>query len=1222
MQLSLISRISKWLRRDSVAEPPPSPPENVLSIVIPMPWENTELKAALLSISQNASTLDTDKLLASAEGEIREAKAAKDRKAHVSAAFHLYRAQAFGMLAKVPDSAELVSNLAWELSEPGFYATAAIIGQHAYDIASDGGKAPEKAGMQSLKLAVYEFYLGNPLASRQWLKKVPREMHEWGDYVKFERKVSLCEQALIAFKSELAEPHDYQLFRTKAKELLERGEPSNALKLAYQAYLSIEHNGTAQQLFDIQVEIARILFGAIGFYSESASWYLKSFHVAASARSFDSAAEALVGGIQALLETGNRASASEAARRGLDELEGRVHEKVLVRLYGFLALSLADDDATMAANYLAGVRKHLVKMSREDVLEWSLGYGRLFVDRENEELAALCLSIGLEQSHSGYYSPRVGSLLRESARLDYMQKRWSACLWKLNESRNLSHRNRDYDGVCAAMLRTMRVYQTVNERGLAAKTVQAAMSIGPERITEARVREELMAASIEFFVPNVFGEPTSEWNGALLAVLQNTPGSNSFNQAVEDLRRQVSYIEESNKLTPNVESELFRFPFIFAAYGAALDRCGNQRAARHYLARAYRMHRTMRDFPEAASTLHEYAVARARSGSYYSAKRAFLVAIELKRRYGAIAGHWADSLLGFVQASIIVQSKSGLSEALSELLREAESSTSMWSGEESFNISSVKLTVANGYLLLGNLEEADKVAGQLKASIANLPPGELHTTDLMNLARFELERDRASQSLYFSRQALRIAEETRPRIVGPHNRGEWQRYEVPVVETLLDAAYMVGDKEANAALRSTEFVRVRSLLERFGRTRVPIPPNFPEALRVQDETLRRATDDLLARLRTELINDTAITAELANVETMEQAFLRSLPAHLQKYASIRSGNPLEPSEVIKERFGDSDTAVLAFFPAREMTYVWRLDRYGNTTEWYRAAVTEDEIQLLGAESYARDWKGESVDKVVGALLGNCLRSIEPGTTLCLVAGGLLSQIPFSASKLHDGKYLCESYPVALLPSFSLAGFWEVEERLPRSAMVFSNSLGDLREAQKEANIVAEVLKCPKFSRRDVTRARLHSAVQSCDVIHVACHAEYDSSDPLNSGIMLDGGQRFTCRDLMSLDTRARFAFLSACESARLSVSSGDELVGLPSSILYSGFEAVVGSLWRVRDRETRLLVDIFYQHLRSGKDIARCLQAAQLDLLKNNRTSSPYFWGAWQVVGNWKTQLN
>lgn len=156
-------------------------------------------------------------------------------------------------------------------------------------------------------------------------------------------------------------------------------------------------------------------------------------------------------------------------------------------------------------------------------------------------------------------------------------------------------------------------------------------------IDDENVRDQVTALWAQLnFEANPLEDRDSGWNAALENILTEPPGSNLFNFSMSMIRGDVRRIETIKDLTPYYDSESFRFPFIIAAYGVALDRSGDQRRARNYLARAYRMHRGLKNYLEAVSTLHEYAVSSARLGLYHTARRAFLVALTLKQRYGSL----------------------------------------------------------------------------------------------------------------------------------------------------------------------------------------------------------------------------------------------------------------------------------------------------------------------------------------------------------------------------------------------------------------------------------------------------------------------------------------------------------------------------------------------------------------------------------------------------------
>jgi CHAT domain-containing protein len=61
---------------------------------------------------------------------------------------------------------------------------------------------------------------------------------------------------------------------------------------------------------------------------------------------------------------------------------------------------------------------------------------------------------------------------------------------------------------------------------------------------------------------------------------------------------------------------------------------------------------------------------------------------------------------------------------------------------------------------------------------------------------------------------------------------------------------------------------------------------------------------------------------------------------------------------------------------------------------------------------------------------------------------------------------------------------------------------------------------------------------------------------------------------------ARFAVLSACETARAGGELTDEIVSLPTALLQCGLASVVASLWEVFDKPTAMIMSASYQNWR------------------------------------------
>ena len=71
--------------------------------------------------------------------------------------------------------------------------------------------------------------------------------------------------------------------------------------------------------------------------------------------------------------------------------------------------------------------------------------------------------------------------------------------------------------------------------------------------------------------------------------------------------------------------------------------------------------------------------------------------------------------------------------------------------------------------------------------------------------------------------------------------------------------------------------------------------------------------------------------------------------------------------------------------------------------------------------------------------------------------------------------------------------------------------------------------------------------------------------------------------------------------------------------MYAGAPRVVVSLWSVDDSTTAELMTRFYTAmLKKGLKPAAALRAAQIEVLKQDKWKSPYYWAAFGLQGEWR----
>lgn len=157
-------------------------------------------------------------------------------------------------------------------------------------------------------------------------------------------------------------------------------------------------------------------------------------------------------------------------------------------------------------------------------------------------------------------------------------------------------------------------------------------------------------------------------------------------------------------------------------------------------------------------------------------------------------------------------------------------------------------------------------------------------------------------------------------------------------------------------------------------------------------------------------------------------------------------------------------------------------------------------------------------------------------------------------------------------------------------------------------------------------AALGAEVSSARVVHFASHALLDARHPELSGIVLslvdergrpaDGFLQ--TRDIYKLRLSADLVVLSACQTALGKEVRGEGLLGLSRGFMYAGAPRIIASLWQVPDRATSELMKHFYRGiLVEGLRPADALRAAQMAIRGEKRWSSPYYWAAFILQGDW-----
>jgi len=206
-------------------------------------------------------------------------------------------------------------------------------------------------------------------------------------------------------------------------------------------------------------------------------------------------------------------------------------------------------------------------------------------------------------------------------------------------------------------------------------------------------------------------------------------------------------------------------------------------------------------------------------------------------------------------------------------------------------------------------------------------------------------------------------------------------------------------------------------------------------------------------------------------------------------------------------------------------------------------------------------------------------------------------------------------------------------RALRDAGLAGNRLGvpRLLASRREAEAILALTspgKGMKATDFEASRSLAESAeLGRYRIVHFATHGLLNNERPELSGLILSlvdaEGQPqsgfLRLHDIYNLKLPADLVVLSACNTALGKEVRGEGLVGLVRGFMYAGAARVVASLWKVDDEATGVLMKRFYQGmLKDNLSPAAALRAAQVAMWKQKQWSSPFYWAAFVLQGEYR----
>ena len=201
------------------------------------------------------------------------------------------------------------------------------------------------------------------------------------------------------------------------------------------------------------------------------------------------------------------------------------------------------------------------------------------------------------------------------------------------------------------------------------------------------------------------------------------------------------------------------------------------------------------------------------------------------------------------------------------------------------------------------------------------------------------------------------------------------------------------------------------------------------------------------------------------------------------------------------------------------------------------------------------------------------RSDNP-TRLWWCPTGPFSFIPLHAAGIYDSD---EGIPVSVsdfvvssyTPSLSALLRHPTEatnasDNFKTTAIIQSADLPATVTELKKIEEVVPVGCLTKLGTREGPKATVStvlSHLSDSSIVHFACHAFQDLTQPLDSAFIMSDGELKMSQIIAQPMPNASLAFLSACETATGDEYVPDEVMHLAAALLFSGFRSIVGTMW-------------------------------------------------------------
>ncbi|HKX33440.1 MAG TPA: tetratricopeptide repeat protein [Blastocatellia bacterium] len=540
-----------------------------------------------------------------------------------------------------------------------------------------------------------------------------------------------------------------------------------------------------------------------------------------------------------------------------------------------------------------------------------------------------------------------------------------------------------------------------------------------------------------------------------------------------------------------------------------------------------------------------------------------------------------------------------------------------------------------------------------------------YTAGRASLALNQLDRARQSFDA-----AIRTIEAIRTQVVGGEQ--EQQRFfESKVNPYQAMVELLIAQQQPGEALGYAERARARVLLDVFSGGRL----NLTKAMTGPEIEQERQLNNQLVSLNIQYSREKQNPQDGQNRSNQLETQLQKARLDLEAFrTNLYAAHPelkIQRSEIRPASLEDAaslipdpKTALLDFMVTDEKVHLFVLT--GGTSG--RAVLNTYPLQVERktlAEQVGQ-FRSRLANKDFGyrklarglyeLLLKPAEKQLQGKTNLIISPDQVLWDLPFQVLQPREGRYLIEDAAISYAPSLTVL---REMQSLPRKkdapAGVSILALGNPELGGKSVELVkiaimdANLQPLPEAAKQVEALGQLYGPAHSriykgseareevvkqesagVRILHLATHGILNDASPMYSHVMLSQAPGkssedglLEAREIMNLDLNADLVVLSACETARGRIGTGEGVIGLTWALFVAGCPRTVVSQWKVESSSTTALMIEFHKRFKTrfesaqlATSTAEAMRQASLKVMKEPQYRHPFYWGGFVVVGD------